>query len=284
MRSIETIIPQVSINMICRNEEQLIHQAIESIIHQTFSHWELIVVDDGSTDRTRKIVASYAAEDLRIKLYTQKPLGRPQARNHALRVSKGEYLAIMDADDVSHPDRLAKQVAFLDAHPDHAMISTQIWFCQKNLTPVLKSNFPLNDEEYQMIRNIPNCQTPPYGCAMFRRNVFEEVGEYNKKLSRAQDYDLTLRIRKYTKHKIAALPEALYYYRIDSRLFRFWHQYLRGCQLRRFVWTRNFGNLSEKASFRSYLNRGEFMNWYYRLYYFCRHTLGFFKNKWRFGA
>ncbi len=106
----------VSIMMPAYNAERYIGQAIDSVLTQTFADWELVVVNDGSQDRTREIVTAYA--DARIRFFDQPNGGEAAARNTALSHMRGEYVAFLDADDCYEPDHLAQAIGYLEAHPE----------------------------------------------------------------------------------------------------------------------------------------------------------------------
>jgi len=115
-REAETSRPTVSVIMTAYNEEAFIKEAIKSILAQTFSDWELIVVDDGSTDRTAEIALAYAAADPRVRVICRPHEGRAHALNVGLEMARGRYIAIFDADDLALPTRLETQVRYLDEH------------------------------------------------------------------------------------------------------------------------------------------------------------------------
>jgi glycosyltransferase involved in cell wall biosynthesis len=114
------------------NAEKYISEAIESILAQTYTHWELIIVDDGSTDNTVKIIREYQNQDKRIKVYhfdTNK--GLPTARNQSIKMANGKYLACLDSDDIAMPERLEKQVDFMEANPEIGVCSTAVKYIGK---------------------------------------------------------------------------------------------------------------------------------------------------------
>src|SRR5262245_27160007 len=118
-----TDLPKVSVVMPVYNREKYVGKAIESVLTQTFTNFELLVIDDGSTDRSRAIVQSYV--DARIRLFCNDANeGIPKTRNKAIALARGEYIAFVDSDDWVYPERLAKQVAFLDRHGDYVAVGT----------------------------------------------------------------------------------------------------------------------------------------------------------------
>lgn len=109
--------PKVTVFVPVYNREAYIGAAIESILGQSFSHFEILLVDDGSTDRSVEVLRSYDDPRLRVVCHEHN-LGIPQTRNRGLELAQGEYIALLDSDDIAQPDRLQHQVAFLDRHPD----------------------------------------------------------------------------------------------------------------------------------------------------------------------
>ena len=117
--------PLVSVNMPVYNGAAYIKEAIESIVQQTYPHWELIVVNDASTDDTVQIVNAF--KDERIKLvHNKKQLGLAHVRNVAIAASTGKYIAILDSDDIACKERLALQVAFLEAHLEYCLVCSWV--------------------------------------------------------------------------------------------------------------------------------------------------------------
>jgi len=120
-------LPKVSVIMPVYNTETYVAQAIESILAQTFTDFEFIIVDDGSTDRTPAILDAFSRSDNRVRII-HNPVNRGPAacRNIGLNNSSGEYIALMDADDISKPERLAKQSAYLHNHPDVFVLGSSV--------------------------------------------------------------------------------------------------------------------------------------------------------------
>lgn len=118
--------PIVSVLMPVRDGERYIDAAIQSIVAQTFRQWELIVVDDGSTDETPRLLAEWARLDSRIRIITRPHVGLVEASNLAVQAARGRYLARLDADDIAHPYRLAWQVAWMDRRPELVVLGSAI--------------------------------------------------------------------------------------------------------------------------------------------------------------
>ena len=117
--------PEISLIMSVYNGEDYLREAIDSVLMQTFSAWEFIIINDCSTDGTAEILSEYAARDERIKVYTNEVnLRLPSSLNKALSYAQGKYIARMDADDICLPDRLEKQYEFMEKNPDTLLIVT----------------------------------------------------------------------------------------------------------------------------------------------------------------
>lgn len=137
----------VSIMMPAYNAADYIAEAIESILAQRYQNWELIIVDDGSTDQTSAIASSYG--DARIKLFHQPNQGESAARNRALAQMQGEYVAFLDADDLFQPRHLSAAVSYLQHHPEHQGVYTDGYYCDQQGMP----EFPLSSRRRGPFRN-----------------------------------------------------------------------------------------------------------------------------------
>ena len=199
----DTEAPRVSVVMAVYNAEPWLTKAVESVLGQTFADFELVVIDDGSVDATPEILGRL--RDPRLRVVRQRQSGQTPALNHGLRLSRGALIARMDGDDVALPDRLARQVAFLDAHPDIGLLGTA---CREISATgaVLRTITPPADDagiRRRLIRENPFT----HSAVMFRRTVLEASGRYDERFVVAQDYDLWLRMSRLTR--LANLPEPL---------------------------------------------------------------------------
>lgn len=184
--------PGVSVIMPAYDVADYIGAAIESVMAQTFTDWELIVIDDGSPDESGAIAASHAARDGRIRVARQSNGGLSAARNHALRLARGELIAILDSDDIWHPSFLAAQVALLQQHPEIDIVTGNAWNLGgwRDGTPWRAHPDPrpqpslveiLRDEEAVFIMSV------------VRRRVFDAVGGFDETLRSNEDYHFWLR-------------------------------------------------------------------------------------------
>src|SRR6056297_1948383 len=119
-------IPRISVIMAVHNAERWLAEAIDSVLKQSFTDFEFLIHDDGSNDLSLKILKNYSAKDTRVIVSSGPNQGLPASLNQLIESSGGEFLARMDADDICHPDRFAHQVAYLDAHPDGAVLGSFI--------------------------------------------------------------------------------------------------------------------------------------------------------------
>jgi hypothetical protein len=208
--------PLVSVAMVTRNVERFLAEAIESILGQTFKDFEFIILDFGSTDRSKAIAASYAAKDSRIKQHEIASCSLTEARNASCRVAQGQYIAIMDADDVSLPNRLALQVDFMEEHPQVGLLGA-LADCTnsegKSLGFRVHLNPPTEDEKIKLAlrERSPFCQPT----IMLRREAFEVAGGYRPVLAQAEDYDLFVRIAE--RFRCAGLDHVVLNYRIHPQ-------------------------------------------------------------------
>lgn len=201
--------PKISVVMSVYNDEQYIAEAIQSILSQTFTDFEFIIINDGSTDRTEAILASF--RDDRIRLYSQENRGLTFSLNRGLSLVRGDYIARMDGDDVSMPERFARQVAFLDENPKIGLVGTFAYRIDTRSRRVNLYRYPTESAEIRdcLWSDCPFCHTS----VMFRRTCIEKVGGYRERIGPAEDLDLWFRITEY--FDAANIPEALHAFRID---------------------------------------------------------------------
>ena len=209
--------PSVSVVMTAYNAADTIGLAITSVLAQEFHNFELIVVDDGSTDGTGDVVRSFA--DSRIRLDSPVRMGRSAAVNHGVDLAGGEFIAIADADDIALPSRLCLQQAFMSAHPDVDVLGGQMtafWGSRS-----WRLNYPLAHD--LIVSELTAGRMPlAHPAAMMRRAWFLRVGGMNTQYSRIEDFDLYYRSRTVTR--FAALPEPLINYRFKTLSFDRWQQ------------------------------------------------------------
>jgi len=203
--------PAVSVLMPCYNSAETLDEALESLARQTYRDFEILAVDDGSTDRTSEILQAWAGQFPCMRILTRKHGGIIEALNAGLQASTAPYVARMDADDRSSPERLARQVAFLDDHPEIDLVSCRV--VPFSATPVSQGfqiyvewqNSLLSEAD---IRREIFVESPlPHPSVTFRRQVVLQAGGYQD-YGWAEDYDLWLRLYL-AGRRFAKLPEFL---------------------------------------------------------------------------
>ncbi len=196
---------RIDVVMAVQNGDRYLREAVDSILRQTFPHIRLIVVDDGSTDATPEILAITAARDPRVTVIRRPKSGLSRSLNAAIRVGQAPYVARMDADDVSLSDRLAAQVAFLERHPDVALLGTACYDMDESGRIRARLEMPQTDAAIRraLIRYNPFF----HSTVMMRRAALERVGLYREDLTGAEDYDLWFRFARH--YRLANLPNPL---------------------------------------------------------------------------
>jgi glycosyltransferase involved in cell wall biosynthesis len=203
--------------MAVHNEERFLAAAIDSILGQTFTDFELIVIDDASTDRSRAIAASYRDPRLRL-MPNDANLGLVRSLNRGLSFCRGEYVARLDGNDLAFPTRLAKQVAFLDAHRDVGILGTQAIAINVRGHRVRRASWwnaawqrPLGGVVMEWYRAF---DTPfVHSSVMFRRDFVERLGGYDEQYVLAEDAELWARAGEHAQ--LANLDEPLIAFRLD---------------------------------------------------------------------
>lgn len=202
--------PRVSVLMSAYNSEKYIAAAIESILTQTFTDFEFVIINDGSTDRTPEIVAEYAARDKRIKFIdNKKNAGLIAALNQGLEFCHGEYIARMDSDDISLPTRFAKQVKYMNQHPECGVCGAWI----KKFGRGVKSDefFKYQSRMKLLDFLIYGCQVAQ-PCTMIRKSILDKYNiKYNPDYKYSEDYAFWVQVCKHAE--IHNLQEVLLNYR-----------------------------------------------------------------------
>lgn len=208
----------VSVIMPVYNAKNFVGEAIESVLCQTYENFEFIIIDDGSTDDSVKIIQAYERRDNRIKLILQKNAGNAAASNAGLEMAASKIVARMDADDIMMPQRLEKQVTFLEAHPEATVVSCYSYHINNSGEIIGKGG------NYSAIQTIEECKKHVQKggivyClqpgATFRKGPVMEVGGYDARLPVASDVDLWNRLAD-RNYFTTVVPERLMKYRIHG--------------------------------------------------------------------
>lgn len=185
-------------------------QAVSSILAQSFADFELVLVDDGSSNPARKQrYAEWAARDSRIRLLIEPNRGLAGALNYGLYACRGEYVARHDSDDWSLPNRLALQLGAFEADPSCVLVGSQAWSCRANGAPLWQTHLPLDTPGIRAYFSHANPFV--HGSTMFRRDAALRVGGYREELNGAEDYDFFWRLS--AVGSVSNLPHALYWHR-----------------------------------------------------------------------
>ncbi len=206
--------PVVSVAMSVYNAEPYLAAAIESILNQTFRDFEFIIIDDGSTDSSLKTLQKYAAQDQRIRLTSRENRGIPQTRNEILAQSQGEFIAVMDADDIALPDRFAQQVEFLTQHPDVVCVGGGFDMIDEKGRYLTSLTVPTDDATIQKLALAGHCSIC-HPTAMMRRTALQQVSGYDEAFRQTLDLDLWLRLGEIGQ--LANLPQPLLRYRLHAQ-------------------------------------------------------------------
>lgn len=200
--------PKISIIIPVYNTEKYIAETLDSVIKQTFTDWEAICIDDGSTDDSLNILKRYAKKDDRIKIITQKNLGVVSARNNAIAQAKSEYIYPLDSDDIITTDCLEKLYNAMISGKGDIITNRVMYFGRET------HEFELhNPTIYNMLHQ--NCLV---NAALFRKSDFDLVGGYDTEFNIAlEDYDFWLNMVINHKKKIYRVPEILFYYRLKDK-------------------------------------------------------------------
>lgn len=207
--------PMVSVLMPAYNAEKYIGEAIESILNQTFTDFEFIIINDSSTDKTEEIIEEYAKKDNRI-VYEKndKNMKISKTLNRGMDMAKGKYIARMDADDVSFKERLEKQVKYMEENPNCGVIGTCFLGFQNDDKTKTTKNIRPEDDHVIRLHGLYCCQFA-HPTVMIRKSVFDENNlRYNHKYDGCEDYELWTRAKNFTRFH--NLPEFLLYYRIHG--------------------------------------------------------------------
>jgi glycosyltransferase involved in cell wall biosynthesis len=193
------------------NTERYLAPALQSVIEQTFTDFEFIILDDGSTDSSVHIIQSFAENDDRIRFFPLEHRGYVSLLRRGLNHCRGEFVARMDSDDISMPDRFEKQVAHLRANPECVAVGSQITIIDPYGSRVEKPTHKLahEDIERELLNGVGWAMVHP--TVMMRRDALQKVGGYREDLMVSEDLDLFLRLAEVGK--VTNLPDVLLQYR-----------------------------------------------------------------------
>jgi glycosyltransferase involved in cell wall biosynthesis len=208
-------VPLASFIVPCFNEERYIRKCIISLLNQSFHDFEILFIDDGSTDRSLEIVESF--RDDRIKILNQRNHGRAVARNKALAASKAKYVILQDADDWSEPERLEEQINCAENSSGVPVVGCGYFFHKENDDKVKEKTFPLTNSEIRKVMSRPifrHALMPPTMLTL-RDQLISNGGWRPKFVTAAEDGDLISRLFEDSRSVFSNVPRALYHYRLN---------------------------------------------------------------------
>jgi glycosyltransferase involved in cell wall biosynthesis len=198
--------------MAVHNGERYLREAIESILHQTFGDFELIIVDDGSTDSSPDVFTRYQKSEDRLRVYQQENQGLTVSLNKALGLARGKYIARMDADDISLPERFSEQIGFLEAHREVGLVGSWAQYIDHEGCSLAVWQ---NAAEHGCLKwRLCFNNVFAHSSVMMRRDVVQGVGGYDLALRYSQDYDLWCRMSDVAR--LSSIQKVLVLFRLHG--------------------------------------------------------------------
>lgn len=205
--------PKFSVIVPLYNKAPYVRKALDSIFAQTFSNWECIIVDDGSTDNSLEVVQGLKIEDRRLKILEQANAGVAAARNNGVKASHGEYVCFLDADDWWDPTYLEEMSRLIEAYPDAGLYGCDYYYVKNGKSRI----YPKNAAGYiDYCKVYTECKAMPVhpNGAIIPKKVFDELGGFDSKIKLGEDFILFMQI--VLKYKVAFLNKQLVYFNQDA--------------------------------------------------------------------
>lgn len=208
--------PFISVLLCVYNGEKYVTAAIDSILAQTYSNFEFVIVNDGSSDRTFEILEEVAKKDSRVRVVHQKNSGLTRALNTGLALCRGQWIARQDDDDISLPQRLEKQVQYVTAHEDVGLLGTACDVIDVDGNILSMQEIPLFTKHHELCREL-QCRNPfIHTSVMYKRELIQKCGGYSEDYPAAEDYECWIRMSKMTQ--LSQLSEKLVQRRISPQM------------------------------------------------------------------
>lgn len=201
--------PIISVVMSVYNGEKYLKESIRSILNQTFKDFEFIIINDGSTDSTERIIKSF--KDPRIIAVSRHNKGLVASLNQAIRMAKGKYIARQDDDDISLPERLKKELIFMNNHPDCVLVGTAFEVMDENKKNISIEAFPTENNDLK--RSMLSVNPFAHGSTLFSRKAAIDCGLYTDKYGPTEDFALWSKMA--LVGEINNLPDLLYRWRVN---------------------------------------------------------------------
>ncbi|WP_235284146.1 glycosyltransferase [Methanosarcina sp. 1.H.A.2.2] len=213
----------VSVVMSAYNSEKFISDSISSILNQTYDDWELVIINDASSDNTLEIINQFSEKDLRIKVIdNEKNIGLTISLNVGIKNSNGEFVARLDSDDLAEPSRLEKQINYLHNHPDVGLVGSGAYLINSFGNKIGFMNVMSQPDFVNKFMN--NLNPFIHSSIMVRRKALDDVGSYREKFRYSQDYDLILRLSD--KYKLSNIAQPLIRWRVSDNSLTMQHHTL----------------------------------------------------------
>ena len=206
---------KISVVIPVRNGEKYLAQAIESVLAQTHRHLELLIIDNGSTDRSVEIMTHYARKDERIRVLCRPDRGVAAAANRGLEEASGEWVARLDCDDIFLPEKLEKQIAFIRKNPDARIVGTLGYFINETgrVIGLVSIDGPFTKAKFEEIVIRGETVFFIHSSTLMHRTTMLDIGGYREQFAQAEDVDLWIRMAE-KGHLLLKIPEPLIKYRI----------------------------------------------------------------------
>ena len=205
--------PAISVLLPVYNAEQFVREAVDSILAQSFADFELIALDDGSTDRSLSILREYEARDPRVRIITRENRGLVASLNQLMAAARGSYLARMDADDVCMPRRFEQQLAFLKSNPDHVAVGGWVIHMNESGLPIGPVKTPTEHADIDQA-HLKGHTSIWHPTALIKKDAVLSIGGYREEFQHAEDLDLWLRLAELGR--LANLSEFVLRYRLHA--------------------------------------------------------------------
>ena len=207
--------PSVSVITTCYNGQDHLYKAVNSILSQKYNNFNLIVVDDGSTDLSTAILRDI--KDGRVLVFLENHMGRQKALNYAISKSNSKYIAILDADDVAQPNRIAIQVNFLEKNPDVGLVSGGKRVAINSKGEIVNTGEAKAFSDKKIRETLKYTNPLFHSSVMYRREIYDLVGGYDESLFCLEDWDFYVRIARHCN--LVNLPECFSYKRKHNDQF-----------------------------------------------------------------
>jgi glycosyltransferase involved in cell wall biosynthesis len=207
--------PRISIVMPVFNAEAYVSAAIESILCQTFSDFEFLIFDDGSTDTSLSILQQYAKKDARLRVFAKPHEGMTRWLNEGIAIARGDLIARMDADDLSLPDRFNEQVKYLDSNPRCVVVGTDLFIVDENGLVLGTDRHEYENDKIQKLLLNGTLGVVTHASSMMRRKALLAVGSYRNQFEGLEDLDLLLRLSEIGQ--LGNIPQILFKVRVHSK-------------------------------------------------------------------